>query len=225
MAAANNIALPPTAKDLTGRKFGHWTVLQFAGSDKKRNSLWLCRHSNGKEQIRRGDVMIWQSGISKTQSLLHIHDPQNRTRIQQYLQNSSTLSLTECWEWSKYRDKDGYGRAQILGQKFGAHVLSYLIFRGDIPANLLVCHTCDNPPCCNPDHLFLGTSQDNSTDMRLKGRHARGEKQGRAILTQQQVEDIRRLYATERLTHRELAVMFGVAPSTIGMIFCHKNWR
>jgi hypothetical protein len=85
---------------------------------------------------------------------------------------------SRCWEWKAWRDKDGYGRWNpILGIKFYSHRLMYEITYGSIPGGLLVCHHCDNPPCCNPDHLFLGTNQDNLADRDEKGRQVsmRGE--------------------------------------------------
>lgn len=70
-----------------------------------------------------------------------------------------------CFEWQGYRNAGGYGR---YSQKL-AHRLAYSFAKGD-PGNLTVCHTCDNPPCCNPDHLWLGTQQDNLRDAMVKGR-------------------------------------------------------
>lgn len=75
-----------------------------------------------------------------------------------------------CWEWSGYRRKDGYGETSVDGFRLRTHRLAWIIFRGAIPANLWVLHHCDNPPCCNPDHLFLGDVLANVRDMIAKGR-------------------------------------------------------
>ena len=82
-----------------------------------------------------------------------------------------------CWFWTAGRDRDGYGRFAVgLGGKAQAHVrahrFAYETFNGPIPDGLVVMHTCDNPPCVNPRHLELGTSQDNNDDKVQKGRHA-----------------------------------------------------
>lgn len=110
---------------------------------------------------------------------------------------------TRCWLWVGYKVAGGYG--QIKGKK--SHRPAYQYTNGSIPDGMFVCHKCDNPPCCNPDHLFLGTAQDNMTDKVVKNRQARGgpgdraakgERNGRAILTSKQVMASRRLYSEGR---------------------------
>lgn len=75
-----------------------------------------------------------------------------------------------CWLWTACKDKDGYGNFQFDGEKVRAHRFMYEIMKGPIPADICVCHTCDNPSCVNPDHLWLGTGSDNQKDSVLKGR-------------------------------------------------------
>ena len=74
-----------------------------------------------------------------------------------------------CWNWKGHKDRKGYGQTKLSGKRFGAHRLSYLFHLQD-PGKNHVLHKCDNPKCVNPDHLFLGTHQDNMSDMSIKGR-------------------------------------------------------
>lgn len=123
-----------------------------------------------------------------------------------------------CWTWSGCRNKRHYG---VLGFRYTtilAHRLSYILCRGQIPSDRFVLHRCDNPPCVNPDHLFLGTSQDNSSDMVMKGRHRRTAK-----LSEAQVLEIVRRYKNE--TAISLAEEFGVHYQTVNHIVNGRRWE
>lgn len=79
--------------------------------------------------------------------------------------------LGECWEWTAYRMANGgYGQIRLPKKNLSAHRASWLLTYGAIPEGMQVCHKCDNPPCVRPDHLFVGTAQDNMRDMIAKGR-------------------------------------------------------
>lgn len=79
-----------------------------------------------------------------------------------------------CWEWIGYKEKFGHGRISVKKEgrwiMIGAHRASWELFKGQIPVGKFVCHTCDNPSCVNPDHLWIGSRSDNSIDMWNKGR-------------------------------------------------------
>lgn len=76
-----------------------------------------------------------------------------------------------CWTWTRRRDKNGYGIVSWKLKARRAHRMALQLSGVDIPNGMLVCHRCDNPPCCNPAHLFLGTAADNTRDMMSKGRN------------------------------------------------------
>lgn len=81
-----------------------------------------------------------------------------------------TVSKSGCWDWKGSKNKKGYGAFHVGGSVMLAHRVSYSLFNSNDPLELLTCHTCDNPGCVNPDHLFLGTNQDNMIDMHKKNR-------------------------------------------------------
>lgn len=87
------------------------------------------------------------------------------------------VKIGECWEWKGYRSRDGYGQLMIGSgenrKSVLAHRLMYSETFGDIPKGMCVCHSCDNPSCINPDHLWLGTHAENMSDMAKKGRASR----------------------------------------------------
>ncbi len=83
-----------------------------------------------------------------------------------------------CWPWKRALNKDGYGRFKMEGHYPMAHRVAYRQSCGPIPVDFKVCHSCDNPPCCNPRHFFLGTDVDNVADRHAKGRDARGDNHG-----------------------------------------------
>jgi hypothetical protein len=88
--------------------------------------------------------------------------------------------MSECVLWAGHKDRNGYGVTKVRGMNFFAHRLAYEEAHGAIPEGLCCLHKCDNPPCCNPNHLFLGTQADNMADMMRKGRHkpGRGDRHG-----------------------------------------------
>jgi len=132
----------------------------------------------------------------------------------------------ECWEWLGSKIPDGYGNMKISSGVILSHRFCYELTYGKVPRSMCVCHTCDNPPCCNPKHLFLGTRSENTIDMYNKGRGVNnsGENHGGAILTKEQVNEIRKLRESNNLTYITLANKYGVSEGHISKIITNKKW-
>lgn len=139
--------------------------------------------------------------------------------------------MSGCWLWGgSLNKKNGYGVSSVGGRHVRVHRLVFEHCNGRIPDGLCVCHRCDNPACCNPDHLFLGRHLDNMADMKKKGRRApmpepdtAGEKSGRACLTDQQVLSIAGRIVRGEST-RAIAKEHGVPTQVITGIRSGKTW-
>lgn len=124
----------------------------------------------------------------------------------------------ECWEWTGHRLPSGYGTYStgMFGTRLAARIV-WTLLRGPIPDGKLICHHCDNPPCVNPAHLFVGTMADNMRDMALKGRQV-------SKLSEVDVIEIRRLLA-QGVKKRPLARWYGVSQRAVQFIADGLTWR
>lgn len=129
-----------------------------------------------------------------------------------------------CWIWTGAKDKDGYGVLTLPNPHRSCRVprYAYTVFKGPIPEGMIVLHSCDTPACCNPEHLRVGTYTDNVHDCRAKGRLAdtKGEKHGRAKLTEEIVRQIRAWTGSQG----EAAKHFGVTQQCISKVVTRRHW-
>lgn len=145
-----------------------------------------------------------------------------------------------CWPWTRGRGSFGYGHFWLNGRAIGAHVVAYEWCVGQVPPGLWVLHHCDNPPCCNPKHLYAGSAADNSRDRSERGRVKsatgerngastkpervlRGEQKSQAKLTWAEVREIRRRAASSE-RQSSLAQAFGIDASLVSRIVAGKDW-
>ncbi len=134
-----------------------------------------------------------------------------------------------CWEWQRGRFPKGYGRVALprhgndTQPQEGAHRIAWLLTNGPIPDGLWVLHRCDNPPCCRPDHLFLGTLQDNVDDMVAKGRHRLGRHEPRRKFDLTFVVAIRQRAAAGE-SHRSIAASVAVNRRTVDRIVARRRY-
>lgn len=138
-------------------------------------------------------------------------------------------NIDECWSWTAATNCRGYGKFTLDGRRQRANRLAYILGVGPIPDGLYVCHACDNPGCCNPAHLWVGTAKENIQDAVRKGRmkanggslpHHCGSSNPVAVLDEEKVLEIR---SSDESNH-ELARRFGTNDSNISLIRLGKTW-
>lgn len=135
-------------------------------------------------------------------------------------------SEDECWPWQGKTDKDGYGLFWFVDNNRRSNRMAWIIYVGEIPSGMMVCHDCDNPGCVNPKHLFLGTSFDNNKDMYDKGRDniAKGEDKWNATLTNEDIPIIREMLA-KHIKISFIAQKFNTKPENIRNIKRGYTWK
>ncbi len=131
-----------------------------------------------------------------------------------------------CMEWPRGKVAFGYGQIKFKDRCVAIHRVAYELAVGPIPGKLFVLHSCDNPACFRPSHLFLGTKLENSRDCTAKGRQIRchGEAVNTAKLSEEKVREIRALHA-EGWTQRRLVEKFGIGQTTISRIILRQYWK
>ncbi len=138
----------------------------------------------------------------------------------------SIKSPYECWPWVASRRKDGYGKYKRSGKNHLAHRCSFELEYGAVlPSRVLVCHSCDNRWCCNPNHFFLGENDANLKDAAMKGLCNRGEDRWNAKLTEKDVFQIRSKYKYRTYSQEKISKEFGVSRKAVAMVVTGKSWK
>lgn len=158
-----------------------------------------------------------------------------RTKSESFWSKVDVRGITECWPWiAKGRDKNGYGLFSFYESTGNitttrSHRFAYCdLFDECVPSGMCVCHSCDNPICCNPFHLFVGTNQENTYDRNIKGRanHPTGSSNAMSKLTEASITEIRRLFVPKQSPSSAIALArkFGVTEFTIHKIVSRRRW-
>lgn len=143
--------------------------------------------------------------------------------------NEKVSKKSDCWEWTGSTTRGGYGHFRLFldGQwkMYKAHRYAYEHYKGAIPQGLLVCHTCDNTKCVNPDHLWLGTAKDNVRDMLNKGRKVIGQKKKGTNLNMEVAKQIRKQFELGGMSYPGIAKMFNTSTPQVCRIVNNKIWK
>lgn len=195
----------------------------------------LCRVLDCDRFAR--NPLVQTGGYCRRHSLnwKHFGDPLARPGVLRELTVKGLVAFyktsqeTDCWVWIGRTHKSGYGlvccRTTSKNEHY-AHRLSWELHHGPIPTGLQVCHHCDNPPCVNPEHLFLGTAWDNTWDSKRKGRAIQGERVASSRLCAEQVLEIRKLgRETTTLSQRQIGALFGVTRSAVQRVLSRGTWK
>lgn len=151
---------------------------------------------------------------------------------ERFLNKVIIKSSEECWEWkASYRGK--YGVFKFNKKTIDAHRISYILFKGEIPKNMYVCHTCDNPKCVNPNHLFLGTHSDNMKDafnkgrlkIPTKGQFKEGHKAINRNLSSEIVDSVKLALIDKKITLKLIAEQFNIPLYTVKGISCGRIYK
>ena len=150
--------------------------------------------------------------------------PSDIPYLLEYIEKRIVKTSTQCHEWTETRDRDNYGKVSYKNRNYRVHRLVWEIHKEN-PGELFVCHTCDNPPCCNINHLFLDDHPGNMRDMIDKGRNAlqKGEYNPQSKLKEENIFEIFDLARAE-VSQKEIAKLFGIAPRTVSDILRGKRW-
>ena len=146
------------------------------------------------------------------------------TREDKFWSRVNIRQKSECWEWKAYKMKKGYGVVWFRGKYWYTHRLAYFLHTQKNIRNH-ICHSCDNPACCNPNHLWEGTHQQNMQDRNKKGRCSKpiGEKSWNALFTSKEVLAMRKL-RKDGLSYREIMNRFEIKHGTLKAILLRKSW-
>jgi len=155
-----------------------------------------------------------------------------KTLEEKFWEKVNKKGKDDCWEWLAGRNHKNYGNFYVsIGNSkdkhWIAHRMAWKLTYGEIPKGLHICHHCDNPPCVNPNHLWIGTNKDNILDASRKGRlvrKIRGEDHHKSKLTEKEVIEIKHIRKETGLSFIKIGKMFNVHPTTIGYIMRGRTW-
>lgn len=179
--------------------------------------------------VTRGAVCSWRG---RNDLSPNNPPPGSRSLEERFWEKVDKQGPEECWEWQAATHRHGYGAFGVGGRDgkmARAHRISYKLHKGPIPDGCYVLHHCDNPPCVNPDHLYVGTQTDNMQDAVERDRGVGspgmpGETHPQAKVTEADVREMRQRYEEEPVSQYDLADQYGLTQSTVSDILRREIW-
>ena len=214
---------------LVGLRNGKLTVSAAGGIDPRGRLYWLCNCDCGRKTTITDKAL--RRGFTRSCGCLSRAKPIEVSTLLQLRWNVIASQYTEndeCWEWRGVRSRGGYGMVSINSRIYPVHRLALALTGykvGDVFEGSEVAHTCDNPACCNPAHLFEATHQENHLDAVSKGRY-KGHPGGRGhqALTRETAEELRR-FRENGYTIQQLAVLYNIGEGHVIRVLSNRVWK
>lgn len=218
----------PNALNRRGRKY---CSVACNGKARRRLTTAVCEHCGREYEMRPSNLAdrkfcsrecFDQFRIDNAKSTV---DWPTLSDEERFWSKVDVRGINDCWEWQGGKSKFGYGWFYVGGRNRNAHRVSWQIHTGLSPDDKFVCHKCDNTSCVNPNHLFLGTPDDNAQDKVKKRRQNKGVTVNTAKLAPDDIRSIRKRYGETKISASSLAQEFGVSKTTIKDILARKTWK
>lgn len=211
-----------TGRTLNGRGLVYWQGRQL----NVHRLAWILHH--GKLKTEDWVRQRCGNGMCVRPSHLYVAHGCSMIRTPKDFWKLLVKQSDGCWVWPKAKhNSDGYGSYRYQGEGWQTHRLAWTLANGPIPKGLKVLHHCDNPPCCNPKHLFLGTDYDNQQDRKAKGRgdYTKGEQVSLAKMTAKKVVAARKEYDGKYGSVSRMARKYGLGVAAMHSILRGRTWK
>lgn len=210
-----------------GERFGKLILSKKVSKGQKNPQIsakWLCICDCGREKIVTQNCL--QTGSTRSCGCLvkRVLDKDYEERIKVKILENIKIDGKGCWLWQGTKHRQGYGLISYNRKPSLLHRVSWIVYIGELPKGMKICHSCDVPSCCNPSHLFLGTQKDNINDANKKGRLKPGILPIRNKLNWDQVQEIKRLHSIG-INRKELRQKFHVSQTCIAKILRGDSWK
>lgn len=211
-----------------GQRFGKLVLIRKVSRGQKKpqvSAKWLCSCDCGKEKTVTQNCL--QIGSTRSCGCLinRVSDDGYNERIKVRIQKTIKIDEKKCWLWIGAKHRQGYAIISYKRKPSLGHRVSWMVYKGEIPESMKICHICDVTSCVNPEHLFLGSQKENVKDAVEKGKfYGRNLGKRRTKLNWDQVQSIRNLHS-KGIDRKELQQRFRVGQTCIAKILTGRSWN